>query len=90
MTESHAPAVPLPGDRIIFERLDGQYDVREVIATGAHQCMRGNGLSFEVARDLARGNLEGSHRLWICHHATPNVFGPFSRHPTASRRATAS
>jgi hypothetical protein len=90
MTKNHSPAVPLPGDRIIFERADGRYDVREVSATGEHQSMKGKGSSFEAARDMARGNLETSHRLWVCHHASPNVFGPFSRHPTASRRATAS
>jgi hypothetical protein len=83
MTEHHSPAVPLPGDRIIFERADGQYDVREVSATGEHHSMMGKGSSFEAARNMARRNLEMSHRLWVCHHASPDAFGPFSRHPTA-------
>jgi hypothetical protein len=76
---------PPPGDRIIFERADGQYDVREVSASGEHQTMC-HGLTFEAARDMAHRQLEAAHGLWVCHHSSPDTFGPFSRRPMVSRR----
>jgi hypothetical protein len=88
VTEGKLSSIPRPGDRIIFERADSQYDVREISASGECQTMR-EGLSFEIARNAARRQLEDGHRLWVSHHSTPDVFGPFSRRPTASRRATA-
>jgi hypothetical protein len=77
---------PLPGDRIIFERADGQYDVREICAAGEHRSMGDKGLSFEAARDIANDHLERGHRLWVAHHMQPDRFEPFAG-PTARRHA---
>jgi hypothetical protein len=73
----HTLPVPLPGDRIIFERVDGRYDVREVSTSGAHETHR-EGLTFEAAREIARGQLDTSHQMWICHHSSQHSFELFT------------
>jgi hypothetical protein len=69
--------LPPPGDCIIFERVDGHYDVREVGSSGAHDT-RQAGLTFEAAREIARGRLETGRDLWICHHSNPTSFELFT------------
>ena len=79
---------PLPGDRIIFQRADGDYDVREVSASGEYKRVV-EAVSFEAACDVARRQLEAAHRLWACDHLKPDKFELFSRHSAASSRAKA-
>jgi hypothetical protein len=77
MTGRHTLLGPVAGDRIIFERIDGHYDVREVSASGAHDTSR-ESMTFEEARQFARGQLETGHDLWICHHSNVKSFELFT------------
>ena len=76
MTRDTLP-IPLLGDRIIFERADGHYDVREVGPSGEHEMCRG-GLTFEAAREVACGHLDPCRQMWICHHSSLNSFELFT------------
>lgn len=68
-------ASPKVGDRIIFKRDDGQYDVSEI--TGARQVIRGGIASLDEARRTARADLIEGGQLWYHHHEdAPNHLEP--------------
>jgi hypothetical protein len=77
MTRRDTLPIPLPGDRVIFERADGRYDVHEIGPSGEHETWR-EGLTFEAAREVALGHLDTSRQMWICHHSSLNSFELFT------------
>ena len=73
--------MPRPGDRVIFARTDGVYDVILIAASGLEEPL-GTFSTLELAREAARGGLGGS-RVWWRHHLTPDATEPFKTPTTA-------
>jgi hypothetical protein len=68
-------SIPQLGDRAIFERADGLFDVENVVA-GKRDAARAGLKSLDEAWQIARGH-GTSGRVWIRHHETPTAYKPF-------------
>jgi hypothetical protein len=73
--------MPRSGDRVIFARADGAYDVILIAASSLEETL-GTLSTLELAREVARGGLGGS-RVWWRHHLTPDTTEPFKVPTTA-------
>jgi hypothetical protein len=67
MTE---PTIPGAGDRLIFKRADGRYNVFNIGASDKSELARG-GLSLDDADPVAHGHLEGG-RVLHADHSKPD------------------
>lgn len=67
---------PQPGDRIVFERADGLFDVLGITESGKEETRRAKLPTIDFAHEIARGGLDGG-RLWWRHHSAPNVTEPY-------------
>lgn len=63
-----------PGDRVIFGRADGLYDVQNVTAPGVFETVDRPPLdSLDKAYEIALGHMRpGGRHVWLRHHAEPN------------------
>ncbi len=68
-----ANETPRPGDCIVFKRSDGLYDVCRVTASSKRETVR-ESLGYDMARAVAKGNLEAGGRRLHCDHSTPDLF----------------
>jgi len=66
---------PQPGDRVVFERADGNYDVFRVSVSGEEEVARLGLPDFETAYAIARGELDGG-RVWCRRYSTPDLTEP--------------
>ena len=69
------------GDRIVFERRDGKFDVQRINADRRRQTVR-DGLDWKTACEIARNTLEPGGSVLYCHHAAPEEFKPL-KNPAA-------
>ena len=67
---------PQPGDRIIFRRSDGHYDVLGVTENFGERVLRPALSQLRKAFEIARSELEDG-RLWYRDQATPHVTEPY-------------
>ena len=67
---------PQPGDRIVFKRSDGHYDVLGVTENFGERVLRPALSELRKAFEIARSELEDG-RLWYRDHATPHVTEPY-------------
>ena len=65
-----------PGDRVIFKRPGGQYDVLGVGQNGEERVLRSALPQLRAAFEIARKGLKGG-RLWYRDHAAPQVTEPY-------------
>jgi hypothetical protein len=65
-----------PGDRLVFARADGLYDVLGITASGEEETRRSGLATLDEAYRVARSGLEGG-RLWWRHHDSPNTTEPY-------------
>jgi hypothetical protein len=67
------------GDRIIFKRADGKYDVLGLDKERQREVHRDGLPDLETAHDLARAGLEdsGGTQVWVCDHSAPDVIEPY-------------
>ena len=69
------PNSPQPGDRIVFGRADGRFDVLEITKSGTEKLVRGEEPTLDIARDI--GHMSDGGRLWWRHHSKPDVTAPY-------------
>jgi hypothetical protein len=71
--------IPRVGDRVVFERVDGLFEVENVVASGKPETIDRTFKTRDEAWQIARGHLEKGRRVLSRHHATPNSFESFGR-----------
>ena len=65
------------GDRVIFERTDGRYDIQNVIAPGRLETIRAGLETLNDAREIALGHKNRGAQLWVRHHSSANLIEPY-------------
>jgi hypothetical protein len=80
------------GDRVLFEKGDGFYDIEDVTAPGQFHSARRGLKSLHEARDIAVGHMDAGGHLWVRHHATLHSIEPYrapdvAKNPTTARTA---
>ncbi len=64
------------GDRVVFKRADGLYDIENVVAPGELKKVRQGINTWNQAREIALGHKSDGAKLWVRHHGTPDEIEP--------------
>ena len=66
------------GDRVVFKRQDGLYDVENVVVSGQLQTVdRPPIKTLKEAYDIALGHSVSGARIWTRSYDVPNVIQPY-------------